>query len=172
MEDLYAPSQAFREGRSAYRHYHELLEIYLIVRMSAAVQDIHHGHRQCPGVGAAYIPVQGQAGAYGARFGRSKADSEDGIGAQLAFVFGAVQLQQHFIYARLVCNIPAQYFLRDELVDILYSIQYAFSQVGTFIAVSQLCSFVDACGCPGGYRCSSHSAVFRENIDLYGRITS
>ena len=46
VEDLRAGAQRFGERRGADRHHHELLEVDARVRVRAAVEDVHHRHRQ------------------------------------------------------------------------------------------------------------------------------
>src|SRR3954471_15766413 len=58
VEDLGAIAQALGEGRGADRQDHELLEVDRIVGMNAAVDDVHHRHRQQPRRGAADIAIE------------------------------------------------------------------------------------------------------------------
>ena len=46
VEDLGAGAQRLGERRQADRHHHELLEVDAAVGVRAAVQDVHHRHRQ------------------------------------------------------------------------------------------------------------------------------
>ena len=46
VEDLGAGAQPVGEARRAHRHHHELLEVHLVVGVRAAVQHVHHRHRQ------------------------------------------------------------------------------------------------------------------------------
>ena len=61
VEDLGAHSDRLREGGSADRHDHEFLEVDIVVRVRAAVDDVHHRHGQNVGVEAADITEQRQA---------------------------------------------------------------------------------------------------------------
>ena len=58
MEDLAPAPQGVAERCEAQRHDHEFLNIDGIVRVLAAVDDVHHGRRQQIGAGAAQVPVQ------------------------------------------------------------------------------------------------------------------
>ena len=58
MEDLSRHPQGFRKAGSAYRHDHELLEVYRVIRMLAAIQDVHHRNRQLLGIDSPDIPVK------------------------------------------------------------------------------------------------------------------
>jgi hypothetical protein len=46
MEGLNAPSQRLGEGRRTDREEHELLEIHVVRGVPAAVEHVHHRHRQ------------------------------------------------------------------------------------------------------------------------------
>ena len=46
MERLGAVAQRLGETRRANRHDHELLEVDVVVGVLAAVDDVHHRHRQ------------------------------------------------------------------------------------------------------------------------------
>ena len=71
-------------------HDHEFLEVDLVVGVLAAVDDVGHRHRQDAGVGAAEVAVERQAVGGGGGLGGGQADAEDGVGAELALVRGAV----------------------------------------------------------------------------------
>ena len=93
MEDLCPHAERFSKGCGADRHDHELLNIDIVVGMSAAVDDIHHRQRKFFGVAAADILIERQAGLFGSGLGNSQGNPEDGVCAKLAFVFGAVEIQ-------------------------------------------------------------------------------
>ena len=46
VKDLGAGAQSLGKGRRADRHHHELLKVHAAVGVRAAVQDVHHRHRQ------------------------------------------------------------------------------------------------------------------------------
>ena len=55
------PCAAPRRNSGAHRHDHEFLEIDRVVGMHAAIDDVHHRHRQEPRRGAADIAIERQA---------------------------------------------------------------------------------------------------------------
>ena len=73
--------------------------------MLAAVNDVHHRNRQSAGHGAAQIAVQRQAGFFGLGFGNGQGNGQNGIGAQTAFIFGAVQVNHGLVDGNLVFGI-------------------------------------------------------------------
>ena len=68
--------------RRAHRHHHELLEVHLVVRVRAAVEHVHHRHRQHVRGLAAEVAPQRQAGLGGGRLGAGERHAEDRVGAQ------------------------------------------------------------------------------------------
>ena len=62
--------------------------------MGAAVDDVHHRHRQHVGAGAADIAVERQVRFLRRRLGDREADAQDGVGAQAGLVRRAVELDQ------------------------------------------------------------------------------
>ena len=61
MEGLRAHADGFLHTLGADRHNHEFLEVHRGIRMAAAIQYVHHRHRQGLGIDAAQIAVQRQA---------------------------------------------------------------------------------------------------------------
>ena len=61
MINLGIHAQCFAEGFCTNRHNHEFLNIYVVVCVLAAVQNVHHRHRQLLSSYAAQIQVQRQA---------------------------------------------------------------------------------------------------------------
>ncbi len=91
--DLGARAQRLAEGRRADRRDHELLDVDVGVGVRAAVEDVHHRHRQQVGVGAADVAEQRQVGGLGGGPGDGERDAEDRVGAELGLVGGAVELE-------------------------------------------------------------------------------
>ena len=91
---LGAPPQRLGEAGRADRHDHELLEVDVVVGVGAAVEDVHHRHRQHVGVGAADVAVQRQAELVGRGLGHGQRHAEDGVGAEAGLVVGAVEVDQ------------------------------------------------------------------------------
>ena len=75
--DLGAPLQRLAEGRRADRRDHELLDVDAGVGVRAAVEDVHHRHRQHVGVRPADVAEQRQLGRLGGRLGHRERDAED-----------------------------------------------------------------------------------------------
>ena len=108
LVNLGAPAQAFREGFSAERHSHELLEVGgLPASVRAAIQDVHHRDGKHVRVNPTQIAVKRQPQRAGRGFGNRQAGAQDGIRAQSGFVRRAVQLQQQLVDSHLFNRVPA-----------------------------------------------------------------
>ena len=84
VEHLGAHAHRLGDGAGADRHDHELLEVDRVVGVRAAVDDVHHRHRQQPGLRAADVAVERQLRLVRRRLGDRQADAEDGVGAEPA----------------------------------------------------------------------------------------
>lgn len=112
----------------------------------AAVDDIHHGHGQCIGIAAANVLVQRQVEIVGCGLGHSKADAEDGVSAEFALGFGAVESYHSFVNLDLVKSRHTYESFGDRTVDIGHGFEDTFAHISIFVAVAQLESFVNAGG--------------------------
>jgi len=164
VEGLDAHAQGFGEGRSAGRHDHELLQVDVVVRVHAAVEDIHHRHRQDLGIAAADVLVEGQAEGFGRSLGRGQRDRQGGVGAQFGLVGRAVQFDQDLVDESLLGGVLADHFVGDDIVDILHRLEHTLAFIAGGIAVAQLDRFMFAGGCAGGYCSAPHSAAFKGHI--------
>ena len=77
MERFGSHSQSFGEVLCADGHNHKFLKVNVIVRVLAAVKDVHHWHRENIGVATAQIAVQGQPCGIG-EFTRKEKDRDSG----------------------------------------------------------------------------------------------
>ena len=106
VEDLDADPQALREARRAGRDDHELLEVDRVVGVGAAVEDVHHRHRQHGRLAAAVelgqIAVERLAGVGRGGLRHRQRDAEDRVGAEPALVRGAVELDHRPVQGALL----------------------------------------------------------------------
>ena len=82
VEDLHSDAEALREARRPHRHDHELLEVDLVVGVRAAVQHVHHRHRQHVRRLAPEVAPERRARLRRGGLGRSQRDAEDRVGAE------------------------------------------------------------------------------------------
>ncbi len=71
MKGLSPHTDRLTDGFSPHRYDHEFLDVKIIGRMGAAVDNIHHRDRQSPGGDTTQVPVQRQVICIGCGPGRS-----------------------------------------------------------------------------------------------------
>ncbi len=75
--------------------------------MFAAIDDVHHRHRQDARRGAADIAEQRLGGEIRGGLGGGKRHAEDGVGAKAGLVVGAVQFDHRLVDADLFGGVKA-----------------------------------------------------------------
>ena len=105
MVHLGAPAQRLLEARRADRRDHELLDVDAGVGVRAAVEDVHHRHRQDVRVRAADVAEQRQPGGLGGGLGHGQRHAEDRVGAQPGLVRGAVEVEQRLVDQPLLVGV-------------------------------------------------------------------
>jgi hypothetical protein len=123
-----------------HRHDHELLQVDVVVGVLAAVQDIHHGHRQHVSVHPAQVPVQGQAESIRGRLGHGQGGPENGVGPKTTLVGRPVGIDHQEIYLALLGGVHAHQCVTDGLVDMLDGLENALAPIGPS-AIAQLNRF-------------------------------
>ena len=117
MKDFRAVAKRFAKSRRAFRHDHEFLEIDRRIGMRAAVEDVHHRHRQ-------HLRVRSrrdnERAAGRSAVGRGMRDgernAEECVRAEFLFVRRAVELDHLRVEFRLFERIEAFERRRDRLV--------------------------------------------------------
>ena len=140
--------------------------------MSAAVEDVHHGHGEGLGVDTADIVVEADAQALSGGLGAGQGGAQDGVGAQTALVGGAVELDHGLVDGSLIQHVHAHQALGDLVVDVLHGVEDALAQVAALVAVPELTGLVDAGGGAGGHAGAAHGAVFQVDLHLNGGIAA
>ena len=106
MEDLGARPQRLAERGKAHRHDHELLEVHVGVGVRAAVEDVHHRHRQAVAAGGAGqrrdVGVERQPGGLGAGLEGGHRDAEQRVGAEPALGGRAVERDHRLVEPALL----------------------------------------------------------------------
>ena len=172
VKDFRAGAHGFRKRGDAERHDHEFLKIDRIVGVHAAIDDVHHRHRQKPRRSAADIAIKRQLVGGGRRLGDGERHAEDGVGAEPAFVRRAVERDHGLVDLDLRLGIHAAERLKNLAVDRLDRVAHALAEIALLVAVAQL----DRLMRPGrGARRDAGAAaraVFEHDIDLHGRIAA
>ena len=113
VEDFGADANRLGARGRADRHHHEFLDVDRVVGVHAAIDDVHHRHRQGAGEDAADIAVERHAGLGRRGLRAGEADPEDRIGAEPGLVRGAVELDQHAVDGQLVLGVEAGQRVED-----------------------------------------------------------
>src|SRR5699024_2889760 len=151
---------------------HELLDVHVGVGVRPAVEDVHHRHRQQVGVRAADVAEQGQVGALGGGAGRGQGDPQDGVGAELALVRAAVQVDQGLVQVPLVGGVQAEDLRGDGLGDGGDGVLHALAEVARLVTVAALDCLEGTGGCTGGNGCPGERSVIQGELDLHGRVAA
>ena len=164
MEHFRAIAQRLAERRCAHRDDHELLQVQIVVGVRAAVDDVHHGHGQIFACHAAEIAVQRNARLFCRRASHRHTHRQHRVGAQAAFILGAIQVDQGAIQKSLLAGIQPQHGFGNFGVDVLHRLQYALAQITAFVAVAQLNRLTAAGRCAAGHCGTPHHAAFEQHI--------
>ena len=147
-------------------NYHKFLNIQVVGGMCAAIDDVHHGNRQHPGIDAAKVAVKGQAESHGGRPGRGHGDPQDGIGPHFGFVGRAVQLDHGAIQRHLIGCIHPHNCFGDGRINILNGRCDPFAAITFGSRIAQFKSLPGTRGGPRRYGCATGSAAGQHNIHL------
>nr|pir phosphopyruvate hydratase - Deinococcus radiodurans (strain R1) [Deinococcus radiodurans] len=129
VKGLGAVAQCFTEARSADRHHHELLKIHAVVGVGAAVDDVHHGHRQGLGVGAAEVAVERDVELGSGGAGSREAHRQNRVAAHVALVGGAVHVHQRLVDGGLLTGVHADEGRAEGLTHVLHGTFHALAHV-------------------------------------------
>ncbi len=175
VEDLGAHPQALREARRAGRHDHELLEVDRVVGVGAAVEHVHHRHRQQRRLAAAVelgqVAVERLAGVGRGGLGRGQRDAEDRVGAQPALVGRAVELDHRLVEGALLGGACARQRRGDLAVDVGDRARDALAGPGV-AAVAQLDRLELAGRGARGHRREAARAGLERHLDLDRRVAA
>ena len=140
--------------------------------MHAAIDDVHHRHRQKPRRCAADIAIERQLIGCGRRLGDGERDAEDGVGAEPAFVGRAVERDHGVVDLDLRLGIHAAERIENLAVDRLDRVAHALAEITFLVAVAQLDRLMRPCGSSRWHPGAAARAVFQHDIDLHGRIAA
>ena len=171
MVRLGAPAQRLAEAHRADRHDHELLEVDVAVGVRAAVEHVHHRHRQHVRVGAADVAVQRHAALLGDRLRRRERHAEDRVGAEPALGVGAVERAQLGVEDPLVGGVEPGDRVADLAVHVRDRVLHALAAVAD-LAVAELDRLVRAGAGAARHRRPAAGARDQLDLDLDGRVAA
>ena len=172
MVDLNASAQSLGVGVEAVRGNHVLLNVGGEVSVSATVHDVHVRDRQDVAIGAADVAVQRQACGLSGGVQSGQGNAEDGVGAQLALVRGAVELDHQVVEGALISGIHADDLRSDDLVHGLDRVENTLAAVDGLVAIATLPSLGLTGGSTRGNQTLALSTVFGLQVDLNGRVAT
>ena len=172
MEDLGAPAQALFEGGSPHGHDHKLLRIHSVGGVCAAVQDVHHGDGQAVAVHAAQKTIQRHLQRGGGGPAGGDGHGQNGVCAQIGFIFGAVGFEHGGVHRVDVGSIQPHHRVGDDGVDVLHGLGHALAQIAAFVAVPQLQRLKLAGGCAGRGAAPGNGAVGQRDLGLHGGVAA
>ena len=172
VEGLGADAQRLGERRRAGRDEHELLEVDRVLRVRAAVDDVHHRHRQRPRLGAAEPAVERHARLRGRRLRGRERDAEDRVRAEPP-LFG---VPSSSIIARSTARWSAASSPRtapaSSPLDVRDRLRHALAAVGGLAAVAQLDGLELPGRSAGRNGRAAERAGLEPHVDLDGRVAA
>ena len=142
VEALGAGAQRLPERREPDRQEHELLEVDARLGVRAAVQHVELRHREQMGSLPAEMAIQRDAARSCGRVARGKAHREDGVGAQIGFVRGAVEVTELRVEPGLIGGVEADQFRSDHGLDVGQCLEHALTTEARRVPVAQFDGFV------------------------------
>src|SRR3954463_4427555 len=172
VQDLRPIAQALGKGGRANRQDHEFLEVDRIVGVHAAIDDVHHRHRQETRGGAADVTVQRHVERVRGRLGAGERHAEDGGGAQPALVRRAVEVDHDLVELGLLLDIEAAQRLEDLAVDGADCLGDALAEIAGLVAVAQFHRLMGAGGGARRHGSTAERTIFQHDVDLDGGIAT
>ena len=118
--------------------------------MSTAVDDVHHGNGEHIAVASADVFIEGKVEIVGSSLSYGKRHAKDGVSAEVAFSFGAVESDHCLINRNLIESAHAYETFGNGAIDIGNCLEHALAHVAGLVAVAKLERFVFACRRSGG----------------------
>ena len=171
LEDLRPDPHAVRQRSRRHRHDHELLDVDRIVRVRAAIDDVHHRHRQGACIGAADIAIERQSGILRSRLGHRQRHAEHRIGAEPRLVRRAIEIDHHAVDLDLIVRVHTAQQIEDLAIDRIDGLANPLAAIAA-IAVAQFQRFILAGGCARRDAGAAKGPAFQGHIDLDGRVTA
>ena len=145
---------------------HELLDVDVGVGVRPTVEDVHHRDRQHVRVRAAEVAEERQVGRVGGGLGHGERDAEDRVGAELALVGGAVEVDQRGVDQALLGGLEADELGGDLVDDGVDGLLDALAQVAGGVAVTALDGLERAGRGARGDGGAGDGAVVEGDLDL------
>src|SRR5690554_6073479 len=176
VEDFRADTQSLCKALHSNRLNHELLDVHVVIRVLTTVQDVHHRYRHGEFAGRAVdisnVRIQRLLQRNSSRLGRCKGDGQNGVGAQVGLVLGAVQIQHNLVQTTLIRRIFTDQCITNLAVYRINRFQDALTQITGSITITQLQRLAGTGGCTRRRTSGADGAVFQNNIGFNGRVAA
>ena len=172
VENLGAATERFGESFRTDRHHHDFLEVDGIVGVHAAIDDVHHRHRQQTRARSADVTIQRHVERRCGCFGDRKRHAEDRVGTETVLVWRTIEADHDFVDLHLLFCVHATNGIEDFGVDGFDRFQHALARVTLLVAVAQLDGFMRTGRSTRRNRRATHRAVFQNDIDFDSRIAA
>ena len=132
--------------------------------MRAAIDDVHHRHRQGHVAAVGQVLPQRLLLRGGHGMGIGQRNPQQRVRTQAALVLGAVQIDQAAVQAFLVGGIEALQRGGDRGIDVGHSVAHALAQVTGLVAVTQFHGFLGAGRGARRHRGTTERAVLEDDF--------
>ena len=176
VKDFDAPAQRLAKIWRAERHHHEFLHVHGIVRVCAAIEDVHHRDGQrVPGAVARmarkiFVERLPRGNGSGACSGHR--NRQDGVRTQFRFVRCAVGFDHPAIEPPLVGCVHSDHCFCNFGVHVPHGFQHSFAEIARFIAVTKLVGFMLTGRSAGRHGRAAKRAAFQANVHFDSRIAA
>jgi len=166
---LSAHSKTFLEAARTGGHDHEFLDINSIIRMLAAIHDVHHWHRHLLGIGTSQISIQRHMQRACRCPGCCHGHSQHSIGAEMRLILGTIQLQQDGVKGRLFKYIHADHCRSDLGIHMVYRPFHSKAAIPLF-PIPEFYCLILPCRRAGRHTGPSQVFVPCQHFHFYSRI--
>ena len=172
--DPHTALQPIGKGGTAQRDDHKFLDIDIIGGVAAAIQNIHHGAGQSgppPRKAGEVLPQRQAAGSRGG-VGHGQADPQNGIGAEVRFISGAIRFAEDAVNGFLLGSIPPDEGPGQFVINGMDGGAHPFSAVTGWVAVPFFAGFVPAGGSAAGDGCDAYGTALQGDLHPDGRVAA
>ena len=140
--------------------------------MLAAIDDIHHGHRQGAGKNAADMAIKRNVQIRRRRLGNRKRDRQHGIGAQPRLIGRAIQFDHRLVNLDLIEGIEAGNRVKDFAFHTGHRLQHALAAIAGLVAIAEFHRLMRAGGSAGWHNGMAAGAGIQHHFGLHGWVAA
>ena len=172
LEGLHTDAQGLGERIRARGNEHELLEVERVLRVRAAVDHVHHRHREDVGARTADPAEQRHPCVRGSSLRGGERDAQDRIRTETRLVLGSVELDQRLVESALIVRVQPADGSGDLRLDVPDRPQHALAAIDPLVPVAQLDRLEPSRRGAGRHRSPAQSARVEHDVDLDRRIAA